>query len=371
MFHVFPWNTCFITGLPEVDDQHRKLVELINRLGALVTRNDADFANAFASVLRELADYAKYHFAEEESLMAREHLDARNIEEHHKKHADFIDEIARKQQEITCDTHDLAKSLLAFLTHWLAHHILGTDLIMARKIAALRAGASPTEALLSDDSTKTAVTGTLLQALDSLFQQLSERNIELMQVNSSLEARVEERTKELIDANQRLEDLANTDALTGLPNRRYAFRSIDAEWGAAKDDSVPLSCMMIDADGFKMINDANGHEAGDRVLRELSQQLRHAVRSDDTVCRLGGDEFLIICSRTGLDGAMKLAEKIRRQVETLSVPMAGEAWHGSVSIGVASRTRGMSDIEDLIRAADLGVYEAKRNGRNCVATTCR
>src|SRR4029077_8548703 len=106
---------------------------------------------------------------------------------------------------------------------------------------------------------------------------------------------------------------------------------------------------------------------GDVVLGALAMQLQHAVRTDDIVCRLGGDEFLIICASTPLDGAMQLAEAIRQEVAALRVPAGAGEWHGSISIGVASRTAAMSGLEDLIRAADLGVYVAKHNGRNCVA----
>ena len=131
--------------------------------------------------------------------------------------------------------------------------------------------------------------------------------------------------------------------------------------------ATPLSCMMIDADGFMIINDSHGHDAGDKVLRSLSTKLLHTVRSDDIVCRLGGEEFLIICTNTPLDGAVKLAEILRGEVAAFSVQAGTGVWQGSISIGVAARTVGMTGFEDLIKAADLGVYAAKRNGRNCVA----
>jgi hemerythrin len=125
--------------------------------------------------------------------------------------------------------------------------------------------------------------------------------------------------------------------------------------------------MMIDADGFKQINDTHGHDAGDGVLRALARQLRDAVRTDDLVCRLGGDEFLIICADTPMDGALQLAEKIRSEVAALRVAAGTGEWRGSISVGVAVRTAEMSSMEDLLKTADLGVYAAKRNGRNCVA----
>jgi hemerythrin len=126
--------------------------------------------------------------------------------------------------------------------------------------------------------------------------------------------------------------------------------------------------MMIDADGFKAINDQYGHDAGDEVLRELSKCLRRSVRNDDIVCRLGGDEFLIICDYTDLHGAMKTAQKLRAEVAQLRVPAGNGCWVGSVSVGVAQRSPDMQFEEDLLKRADEGVYAAKNSGRDCVST---
>ncbi len=126
--------------------------------------------------------------------------------------------------------------------------------------------------------------------------------------------------------------------------------------------------MMIDADGFKVINDTYGHEAGDEVLRQLARCLKNSVRNDDVVCRLGGDEFLILCGLTNLTGAITIAEKLRREVAALRIPAGAGVWQGSVSVGVAERTSVLDTFDDLLKLADDAVYAAKRNGRNCVAT---
>jgi diguanylate cyclase (GGDEF)-like protein/PAS domain S-box-containing protein len=207
----------------------------------------------------------------------------------------------------------------------------------------------------------------LQQYRDHLEELVSERNFELVQLNKTLEARVAERTLALTNANQRLDEVANTDMLTGLPNRRYAMHCAASAWDTSIRERTPLACMMIDADGFKVINDTYGHDAGDAVLRALSLQLQHAVRNDDIVCRLGGDEFLVICTGTPLDGAMTLAESVRKEVAALCVRVGKGEWRGSISVGVAARTGTMTALGDLIKAADQGVYVAKRNGRNCVA----
>jgi diguanylate cyclase (GGDEF)-like protein len=116
----------------------------------------------------------------------------------------------------------------------------------------------------------------------------------------------------------------------------------------------------------KEINDSYGHDAGDIVLRELSKQLKYFVRTDDIVCRLGGDEFLIICPRTDKEGLLYIAEWMHAQIAELTIPVPGGAWRGSISVGIAVKTSAMKEPEELIKAADNGVYAAKKAGKNCV-----
>lgn len=364
---TFQWNACFMTGLNSVDKQHHRIVDLINRFGVLVMREDSASLAEIESVFVELADYAKHHFADEEALMETLCVDPRHVAQHRAAHASFLDEVTRLHDGISADNRDAAKFLLQFLTNWLAYHVLGSDQFMARQIAAIQRGSRPDDAYLDHARIADPATDTLLNALHGLFHQVSERNHQLVLLNKTLEARVAERTMALTEANQRLDRLANTDMLTGLPNRRFAMQSAAFEWEASVRKNTPLSCMMIDADGFKVINDTHGHDAGDAVLRSLSKQLQHSTRNDDIVCRLGGDEFLVICSGTPLNGAMKLAEIVRAEVAALCVPAGNGQWRGSISVGVAARTETMRTLDDLIKAADQGVYVAKRNGRNCVA----
>lgn len=366
----FRWDTCFVTGLALVDEQHHCLVDVINRFGALLTQPEGTTAEDIERVYGELTAYAGYHFHEEEQLMAQHGLDSRHIQQHHDEHVGFLLEVTRMRAAMSTTQTGAAEALLKFLIHWLAYHILGLDQEMARQMTAIAAGNTAQNAFDAVRKDMDPPTEALLHALDSLFRQVSERNRELFQLNQTLETRVVERTQELSAANQRLEDMAMTDLLTGLPNRRHGMRSLEREWQTARRHETPLACMMIDADGFKTINDTCGHDAGDEVLRQLSRHLLHGVRSDDIVCRLGGDEFLIVCARTTLDGALTLAEKLRQDVAALRVPAGDGEWCGSISIGVAVRSDAMKGFDDLIKRADEGVYLAKRNGRNRVATVC-
>ena len=275
------------------------------------------------------------------------------------------------RQGVAPEKPDSAEPLLKFLTYWLAFHILGTDQSMARQVRAIHGGQNPADAFSAEEVQKEGATEPLLHALNGLFHQVSERNRELLELNQTLEEKVEERTKALLEANRKLEELSLTDVLSGLPNRRHAMIRLANDWAQSQKSGTSLACMMIDADGFKQINDNYGHDAGDEVLRQLSDNLRYAVRTDDAVCRLGGDEFLIICPETSLEGALHAAELIRKKIASLRVPAGAGIWSGSISVGVATRSPDMRGPEDLLKAADEGVYLAKRNGRNCVACSAK
>ncbi len=368
MMESFHWDKHFVTGLSEVDQQHHHLVDIINQFGNLLASNELVF-NDIEAVFSELTNYAHYHFKDEEAMMSRVGIDQRHLDKHIEIHDGFLEEITALHAGISTDNTNSAKHLLNFLTHWLAYHILGSDQNMARQVKAIQSGLSPSEAYESEEREGNNATEPLLVALNGLFQQVSARNKELIQLNQSLEETVAERTKALSKANRHLEELALTDVLTGLPNRRHAMRRLASLWDESLQAKTPLVCMMIDADHFKEVNDTYGHDAGDLVLCELAKTLQHAVRNDDIACRLGGDEFFVICPSTDISGGLHLAEIIRKTVSELRVPTGDSAWHGSISIGVAVRTPVMTSYEELIKAADESIYVAKEDGKNCVRTT--
>jgi hemerythrin len=366
---AFRWDQCFVTGLGTVDDQHHYLVNVVNQFGELLMRAEGATADEIEQLVGELKNYTIYHFSEEESLMQQAHFEPRYFDPHQKEHAQFLQDVTHMYAGMSGDNREAATALLNFLSNWLAYHILGSDQLMAMLMRAKAAGVSADEAYTAFQKSKDPATATLLQAMSRLVSQVSERSRALFELNQTLEARVAERTQELLLTNQRLESMAMTDVLTNLPNRRHALLVLEREWKSANTQGVALACMMIDADGFKKINDSYGHDAGDEVLRQLARCLKHAVRNDDIVCRLGGDEFLIICVGTPLDGALHIAEKVRQEVAALRVPVGGGGyWMGSVSIGVAARHASHNGAENLLKAADEGVYLAKANGRNCVAS---
>ncbi|KJY83309.1 diguanylate cyclase [Vibrio galatheae] len=361
----FEWDACYETGLDQVDEQHQYLVEVINRYGELIAQNSISIQD-IRMALFELSRYAEFHFKEEENLMRTSGVYGKHIEEHIKVHRAFMTDIISMQSFISEENKKSSEHLLNFLIHWLAYHILGIDQNMSRQIKQIEQGVDPKIAWENEEKKQDHSTEALLKALNGLFEQVSERNKELLELNQLLEQKVEQRTKQLSTANKQLEALSLTDSLTKLPNRRCAIRKLKTYWHESSQTSEPLVCIMIDVDYFKQVNDSAGHDAGDRLLIELSQTLSHSFRSDDLVCRLGGDEFFVICPNTDTEGGVHIAEFTRHKVNQMLVPVGESVWRGSISVGVAQRTAEMEDYNDLIKAADNAVYAAKSLGRNRV-----
>lgn len=175
---------------------------------------------------------------------------------------------------------------------------------------------------------------------------------------------LQEIATELSASNRRLQEVSVTDVLTGCPNRRYALERLQQEWSGAERRHLPLSCLVVDIDWFKQINDIHGHDRGDDVLRQVSATLRAGVRAQDVVCRVGGDEFWVICPDADEASAAACAHRLCDAVNQLAID-AGDKRCG-ISIGVAQRTADMSDPQSLINAADRNLYHAKREGRGRV-----
>jgi hemerythrin len=366
---AFVWDSSFLTGIDKVDEQHFHLVSLINKFGELLVNNELCESNV-ETVFQELYQYTDYHFQEEEALMVNAGISKQFLAQHIGIHKDFLAKISVMHNDISLDDLGSLKMLLDFLIHWLVYHILGMDKSTAQQIKAIQNGNSADQAFIVANTEVHNATEALLSALNNLFSQVSERNKELHQLNKMLETRVEQRTKALQEANKHLEEIAVTDSLTNLPNRRYAMHLLNQLWEQADFVARPLACLMIDADNFKEVNDKYGHDAGDKVLVALSQTLQQSVRNDDTVCRLGGDEFLVICENTHYDGGKYLAQLLSDVVAKLKVNTGKGSWLGSVSVGLGSQQQDMQNIEALIKMADKGVYLAKEAGKGCVRCIC-
>lgn len=177
---------------------------------------------------------------------------------------------------------------------------------------------------------------------------------------------------ELQKANSELESLSFRDGLTEIGNRRRFDEAIVTEWRRSARERLPLSLIFIDVDLFKNFNSEYGHAVGDNCLRYIAQAISASSnRASDTVARYGGEEFVILLPGVMLDGAVKIAETARSNVDALNIPHAGSdvADHVTISIGVASMLPAEGgDWKDLVKKADQKLYQAKSAGRNNVAS---
>jgi diguanylate cyclase (GGDEF)-like protein len=179
------------------------------------------------------------------------------------------------------------------------------------------------------------------------------------------------REQELLKANEQLERLSFFDGLTEVANRRYFDVILEREWNRAIRQVSPLALVLADIDRFKQLNDVYGHLCGDECLRQVARALETTVqRPADLVARYGGEEFAVLLPDTGLPGAFRLAERLRAAVQRLEIA-ADDSRHAAtritISLGVACTIPRLEQASAvLIEAADTGLYQAKRDGRNMV-----
>jgi two-component system cell cycle response regulator len=184
-------------------------------------------------------------------------------------------------------------------------------------------------------------------------------------------ARTQIRRKRFVDflrnSLDRSLEMALTDALTGLNNRRYMDHHLNRLMMTAASGGAAVSLLVFDMDHFKNVNDTHGHDIGDEVLKEFSKRLCANIRAQDMPCRMGGEEFVVIMPETNTDMAMIIAERVRLKVaENAFIASNGRHLEITVSVGVTT-SQGQGDgVESMLKRADRGLYEAKSSGRNRV-----
>jgi len=174
---------------------------------------------------------------------------------------------------------------------------------------------------------------------------------------------------QIVNQIRTIENLSMIDQLTGLPNRRSFDARINEEWKRAIRETTPISILVIDIDKFKVYNDTYGHQQGDAVLRTVAKVFSQSLkRASDFAARWGGEEFIVLLPHTYLDGAMEIAENIRRNVENVEISHAdGSKSKVTVSIGVTTLVPTQnSSMDAFFSMADKALYDAKASGRNRV-----
>jgi len=471
---IFPWNKNFETGVPIIDEQHQKLVQLINLLASHLSSHSEE--SILLSVFDELADYALYHFETEEKIW-HQFLPEDPLEVEHKKvHGDFIAEIQHlKQVNKNQSINQEIEEVLRFLIHWLVFHILESDMYLAKVTQAIQSGMSPQTAKEKADQEMRQHIGVLVETILTMYEKMTSmalhlsseidsrkkaetklrlasnvvehtldaicitnsdkkiidanpafyqttqftsdevlgRNIEDLKVGlkeeplvSQLEKAlltdehwsgiVSSRNKEgevmmewlslssvqnehddgshyvavfseithLADRLSDMEHLAYHDALTELPNRILLADRLELAIANADRKKEFLAVCYLDLDGFKPINDQFGHEAGDEVLKVIAQRLLNVLRTNDTVSRVGGDEFVLLLG--DLKNPNDYKELLARVLLDIEQPIQLEKENVSVtttaSIGVTIYPLDNSMVDDLIQHADRAMYQAKQAG---------
>jgi len=361
---LFEWDGSFLTGNALVDKQHEQLVNLINRFGKSLFIDGSPDSGKIDTICTELIEYTNQHFREEEHLMAGVGLDKRHLLEHHKQHEDLVSQIEPLRQLVMVGDLDAGKYMFEFLVNWLVFHILGTDMLMARQMRAVEHGVASGEAYLAEEAENQS-NRQLLSAVKKLLHQISKRNKDLAELNNNLEQKVEERTVALEKVNHRLKELASTDVLTGLMNRRAFMEEAQAKFNLAKRYQRPLSFLMIDIDHFKSVNDTYGHQAGDVALVETSKIIRNCLRETDVLGRIGGEEFAVLLPETGIEQTTELTERLLEKVRAAKIEIEDDRIISlTTSIGVATVPPLLIDVDTVMKEADKALYKAKSEGRD-------
>jgi diguanylate cyclase (GGDEF)-like protein len=198
------------------------------------------------------------------------------------------------------------------------------------------------------------------------FAELEARVKSMLRIKRLQDA-LEERERELSEVNSRLLEMAQTDSLTSLDNRRYLEQRLEEMFEHSRRLREPLAVVLCDLDRFKSVNDTYGHQVGDVVLKELAGILKREAREVDRVGRYGGEEFMLLLPGTVLDAAVTFAERVRKAVEAHTFSFDGGSLQRTMSCGVAAWPHPrIADCDALVKAADDALYVAKETGRNRV-----
>jgi diguanylate cyclase (GGDEF)-like protein/hemerythrin-like metal-binding protein/PAS domain S-box-containing protein len=478
---VFPWNENFVTGISRIDEQHKRLVQLLNMLAsALVYKTDSIDLN---KIFDELAEYAMYHFQTEEGVW-HQFLAEDDLEVAHKKsHESFVSEVLKlKTEDINKSLHDVLEDILSFLTKWLAFHILKSDMHMAKIALAVQSGYSLDQAKHQAQHEMSDATEVLIDTVLSMYDSLSNRTLQLMkeiierqkterkanalvqrnqllmqstpegihildeqgkiiEANNAfcrhlgytqaeilqlsifdIEAKLtadelRENMKKLSNGHAQFEsmhrrkdgtlvdveiifngveldgekcffalsrditerkqaedmikNLAFYDPLTHLPNRRLLIDRVKQALASCARSGRKSALLFIDLDNFKTLNDTLGHHVGDMLLQHVALRLESCVREGDTVARLGGDEFVVMLEDLGehdIDAVAQTKAVGEKILQALNLPyqLATHEYHSTPSIGVTLFNNHEQTQDELLKQADIAMYQAKKAGRNTI-----
>lgn len=369
-FEIFPWNRNFETGIDSIDQQHKVLVEIVNRLARHFASNLSD--SCCNEILDELLEYAAFHFEEEEQIWHRAFSDTQQTLNHHDDHQLFITKI-RKLQNRQAPQDEVLTTLLKYLTRWLAFHILDSDRKMALTVQALEGGATLEQAKEWADEQLSSSTSILVAGLLDIYGKLSASAIQLMrEQNARLRAEEElarlqqQHVRKVLEEQasgyqQQLEFLAYYDPLTGLMNRNGIIREIRTTLQHDSTLTGEAALISLDLDNFSKLNALFGEEVADRYLGLLGRRWLDALCPGALLARVSGDEFVLL---------LKHGEQVHAQLQALCLTAAqpcdldGAMVTSRFTAGVVLFVPdGANDADMLLRQADQTLFLAKQEAR--------
>jgi diguanylate cyclase (GGDEF)-like protein/hemerythrin-like metal-binding protein len=361
-FEIFPWNENLMIGIEEIDEQHKTIVRLVNKLANSLTQ-DEEFK--IEDTFNELAEYAEFHFKSEEEIWKKYIKEEDLLITHKNSHDSFLPEVLKLRDKNKDKKFNvIVEEILLFLIRWLAFHIVDEDKRLALILRSLNEGKKISEAIYETDNLMSGSMKNLIDTILSMYDNLSSKTISLIREKK---ARVEAQ-RELLTINKKLEKLSITDQLTKLYNRRYFDDIFQRELDKSKRNKTVLSVILIDIDFFKKLNDTYGHAHGDDVLKTIAKCLREVCkRPNDFAFRVGGEEFTIVITNEDYNCVISLSNILQEKIHKLKIPNKdnGLSDYLTISGGIVSVVPEQKDtIDSIMKLADDRLYKAKETGRN-------
>ena len=360
--NLFVWDRNFSTGLKDMDDQHRALIDIFNELHRTLfdvhlpaDRRRATLRRAFDRLMA----HARAQFAQEESLMQAQGLDERHLLVHRRQHEQFIHNLRELWMERE-KLPDLAGRMMGFLSSWIGLHVLGLDQSMVRQMHQIQAGTPAAEAYDREASLPNKGQRALLNMVGKLYEDLSRQTNALSTTRNELTAA---ETQMQVFAH-RLDVHARFDELLQVANRRYFEQRMLEETARAFRNEEPLSVLMIDIDAFAAYADALGQPAADACLQTITKAVTGAMkRTTDLVARHDQSRLVVMMPDTYRHGAALAAQRVVDAVAALGLPHPGSTSTVTASVGAAGWVpRSREDGSLLVCEADAALEMARQGG---------
>lgn len=365
---LFVWDRSFGTGLPEMDDQHRGLIDIFNELHRTLfdpqfppDRREVSLRRAFDRLMA----YARAQFAAEESMMQTHGLDGRHVAVHRRQHEQFLINLRELWGERDTRAEWPAR-MMGFLSSWIGLHVLGVDQSMVRQLRLVDAGTPAAEAFERESSVSDKGLRSLLNMVGRLYQELGAQTSALGQLRLDLAA--SESQVQMVS--HRLEVHSRFDELLQVANHRYFDQRLSEEVARAFRGEEPLSVLVVDLDFFPNYGDRLGLPAADACLQTVTQAVAGAMkRTTDLVARHGPHRLVVMLPETDREGAALAAQRVVDGVALLDMPHPESlvAPVVTASVGVAGWVpRSRDDGPLLVCEAEAAQERARLEGGNRV-----